>query len=102
MEMVLIGAGQRGRTYADYIAGKGYARFTGVAEPNIQRREAAAQYLNVPPERCYDSAEALWAQGRIADAAIIASMDQDHYAQAMAAMELEYDIMVVNIPKNGW
>lgn len=94
MKIALIGAGQRGRVYADYMLEKNYAEFAAVVEPDAQRRADAAQHLGVAPEYCFDSAEPFWALGRVADAVIVASMDRDHYAQVMAALDLGYDILL--------
>ena len=94
MKLVLIGAGQRGRIYADAALQRGLAEIAAVAEPNEERRESARRALGIPAERCYASAQDLWAQGKLADAAVIASMDQDHYAQTMAALDLGYDILL--------
>ena len=44
MKIVLIGAGQRGRVYADYMMEKGCAQIVAIVEPNdVRRKEAAAQ-----------------------------------------------------------
>lgn len=40
------------------------------------------------------SAEDLFAKGKIADVLIIASIDKAHYAQAVKALELEYDLLL--------
>jgi len=94
MRIALIGAGQRGRFYADYIHKSGRAQIVAVVEPHEQRRQAAADHLSLPEAMCFTDVESLWAQGKIGDGAIIASMDQDHYAQAMKAMELGYDLLL--------
>jgi len=94
MRIILIGAGQRGRIYADDMHASGRARIAAIVEPHEQRRQAAAEALHVPAAMCFPSVEPLWALGNIADGAIIASMDQDHYAQAMNAMELGYDLLL--------
>lgn len=94
MKIVLIGAGQRGRTYADEAYSKDMAQVAAVVEPDDKRREDARISLNIPSNRCYKTCEELWAQGKIADAAIIASMDRDHYVQTMAALDLGYDILL--------
>lgn len=91
---VLIGAGQRGMIYARYAYQSGLADIVALAEPDAARREAAGKALFVGPENCHASADALLARGKIADAAIIASMDRDHYAQAMKALELGYDLLL--------
>jgi len=94
MRIVLIGAGQRGRVYADYIHQTGRAQVAAIAEPDIQRRRAAAAHLAVPGEMCFATAEELWACGKVADGAIIASMDRDHREQAIAAMDIGYDLLL--------
>jgi predicted dehydrogenase len=72
----------------------GLAQIAAVAEPNAERREAAAKALHISPENVFDSAEDLFAAGRLGDAIIIASMDRDHYGQAMAAMDLGYHLLL--------
>lgn len=94
MKIVLIGAGQRGRIYANYIVEKNYAEISAIVEPNGKRRKAAAAEWNIPQEYCFDSVQKLWALGKIADAVIVASMDRDHYAQVMAALELGYHVLL--------
>ncbi|MCL2812712.1 MAG: Gfo/Idh/MocA family oxidoreductase [Clostridia bacterium] len=94
MRIVLIGAGQRGRVYADYMHKSGRAQIVAIVEPDQQRRLAAADHLNVPQAMCFAGEGSLWALGKIADGAIIASMDQDHYAQAIKAMEMGYDLLL--------
>lgn len=91
---VLIGAGQRGMIYARYAYQSGLANIVALAEPEKKRREAAARELFVAQERAYPSAEALFSAGKLGDAAIIASMDRDHYAQAMKALDLGYDLLL--------
>lgn len=91
---VLIGAGQRGMIYAQYAYQSGLADIVALAEPDAKRREAAARAFGIKPEHCFSSADALFARGKLGDAAIIASMDRDHYAQAMAAMALGYDLLL--------
>lgn len=92
--LILIGAGQRGMIYARYAYQCGLADFAALAEPDEERRQAAAEALFVSPKNSYASAEALFERGKIADAAIIASMDKDHFAQAMTALDLGYDLLL--------
>lgn len=94
MKAVLIGAGGRGRVYADYLFSDKGVEIAAVVEPHAGRRGSAMNALKVPEPLCFDSVEKLWEKGKIADAAIIASMDRDHYAQAMKAMELGYDLLL--------
>lgn len=94
MKIVLIGAGQRGRIYADAAMARGLAEIAAVVEPDEARREAARTALGIPARMCFDSSDHLFALGKIADAAVIASMDRDHFDQTMQALELGYDILL--------
>ena len=94
MKLALLGAGQRGMIYAEYAYKSKKAEIVAIIEPNEARRKSAAKILQVPESRCYISAEEFFREGKLADAIIIASMDKDHYEQAMAALELNYDILL--------
>ncbi len=94
IKLVLNGAGQRGMTYGRCVQKSGLAEIVAVAEPNADRRQAAGQAFHIPAERRYARAEELFAAGRLGDAAIIATLDRDHYHQAMAAMELGYHLLL--------
>ena len=86
MKFVLLGAGQRGMIYARYAYQKGHA-IAAVAEKDPVKREIAAREFGIPAESCFADAAELLALPKMADAAIIATMDRDHFGQAMPAME---------------
>jgi predicted dehydrogenase len=93
---VLIGAGDRG-----YAAYGPYAlrhpedlRFVAVAEPLPGRRARFAQAHDIPPERQFTTWEELLAQGQLADAALVTTLDHLHYAPAAAALEGGYDVLL--------
>ena len=90
MNLILIGAGQRGMIYSRYCCEQGHT-VVAVAEPDDARRESARTAFGLPEDACYRTAEDLLSRPRMADAAIIATMDLDHYSQAIRAMELGYD-----------
>ncbi len=94
MKLALIGAGQRGTIYARYAFEKAGAEIVAVADLNPEKRQAAAEEFHIPAERMFEQAEDLFKLGKIADAIILATMDRDHYAQAMKAMDLGYDILL--------
>ncbi|MBQ7801786.1 MAG: Gfo/Idh/MocA family oxidoreductase [Oscillospiraceae bacterium] len=93
MKYVLIGAGSRGSIYGSWAHQHGI-EIAAVAELRPDRLAKAARDWNVPDERCFTNAEELFAQGRIADAAIIATMDRDHYGHVMKALDCGYDILL--------
>ena len=93
MKFVLLGAGQRGMIYARYAHQKGHP-ITAVAEKDPVKREIAAREFSIPAERCFADAKELLALPQMADAAIIATMDRDHFGQAMPAMEKGYHLLL--------
>ncbi len=93
MKYVLIGAGSRGMTYAPWAKKHGH-EIAAIAEIRPDRLADAATQLCVPKERCFSDATPLFALGKIADAAIIATMDRDHYAHVMQALDCGYDILL--------
>lgn len=96
IELVLVGAGQRGaRAYASYaFAHPDEVRFTAVAEPDPIRRERFANEHDLDDSQCYEGWEALLAKGQMADGAIITTQDRMHVAPAVAALEAGYDVLL--------
>ena len=93
MKYILIGAGSRGTIYGSW-AHAHHIEIAAIAEIRKDRLENAAKELEVPVERCFTDTNALFALGKIADAAIIATMDRDHYGHVMAALDCGYDILL--------
>ncbi len=96
IEVILIGAGQRGHeAYGQYILDHpNQFRLVAVAEPNTQRRAATAAAHNIPAERQYASWDTLLGESRGARAAIIATQDQQHTAPTVAALQAGYDVLL--------
>lgn len=93
MKYILIGAGSRGMTYGQWAHDHGIP-IAAIAELRADRLKDAAQKLNVPENMCFSDGKDLLALGKIADAAIIATMDRDHYAHVMQALDCGYDILL--------
>ncbi len=93
MRFVLIGAGQRGMVYAGIAFAKGHP-IAAVAEKDPVKRAVAAERFGIPAERCFAAAEELLAQPRMGEAAIIATMDRDHYGHAIPALEKGYHLLL--------
>ena len=93
-KLILIGGGHRGKIYAEL--GKKLEKFeiVAVAEPIKIRREYLAKEHGIPENMCFETWEPLLELGKIADAVIIATMDRDHYAPAMKAIELGYNLLL--------
>ena len=93
MRFVLIGAGQRGMIYAKYAHEKGH-KITAVAEKDEIRRNIAGDCFEIPVQNRFETGEQLLSQPKLADAAIIATMDRDHYSEAIPAMEKGYHLLL--------
>lgn len=93
-KLILIGGGNRGNTYVRIGKQIGKFELIAVAEPVKERREYIAKEHNIPDNMCFESWEPLLALGKIADAAVIATMDFDHTAPALEAISLGYDLLL--------
>ncbi|MBR6164949.1 MAG: Gfo/Idh/MocA family oxidoreductase [Clostridia bacterium] len=93
MRFVLIGAGQRGMIYARTAHAKGH-EIAAVAEKDPVRRNTAAAEFGIPAARSFASGAELLAQPRMGEAAIIATMDRDHFREAVPAMEKGYHLLL--------
>ena len=93
MKYILIGAGNRGMTYGQWAVNHGI-QIVAVAELRPDRLKDAAERLDVPEEMRFQDAKELLSLGKIADAAIIATMDRDHYGHVMQALDCGYDILL--------
>lgn len=95
LSVILIGAGNRGELYTDIMLEMPEQfRVVAVAEPIESRRKNVAQKHGIPPERCFVDWRQLLELGKIADMAVIATMDQQHYEPVLAAIDLKYDILL--------
>lgn len=93
MKFVLTGAGSRGMTYALWAKQHGM-EIAAIAEKRPDRLNSAGDRLGVPEAMRFSDAAPLFALGKIADAAIIATMDRDHYGHVMQALDCGYDILL--------
>ena len=93
MKFILVGAGQRGMVYARGAQERGH-EIVAVAEMDPTKREIARREFGIPAERSYAAAEELLAQDCLAEAAIIATMDRDHWKHAIPAMEKGYHLLL--------
>lgn len=92
---IVLGAGSRGTCYSKVMK-KLPDKFdvVGVAEPMRHKRNHIKEMFNIPEENCFESWEGLLEKGKIADFAIIATMDRQHYEPAMKAISLKYDLLL--------
>ena len=92
---VVLGAGSRGSTYSGYAKAFPEAlQIIAVAEPREDRRRILAEELGIPEENRFTSWQELLEKPRMADCAFVCTMDDDHTAPALRAMELGYHLLL--------
>ncbi len=96
LELVLIGAGQRGAyAYASYaLEHPDEVRIVAVAEPDPERRARVANQHDIDDEHCFSSWENLIAKGQLGQGAIVTTQDQMHVEPAVAALEAGYHVLL--------
>lgn len=92
---ILIGAGNRGITYTDIMKElPDKFQIIAVAEPIEDRRNYIQKKHNIHDDMCFDDYKPLLNMGKIADVAIIATMDRDHFEPTIMAIEAGFDILL--------
>ena len=92
---IIMGCGSRGTSYATQMKklGEKY-KVVGIAEPIKSRRDNIKEMHDIPEENCYNSWEDILAQPKMADVAVICTLDDMHYRPALKAIELGYDLLL--------
>lgn len=92
---ILIGAGGRGITYTrEMLKMPEKYKLVGVADPLDYKRERCMKEFGLTADQCYCDWRDILAKPKMADIAIIATMDDMHYEPAMKAIELGYDLLL--------
>ena len=92
---VIVGAGHRALLYASLAKqAPDKLKIVGVADPNKQRQRMVAEMYGFSEKFCFDSAEKLAKQGKIADAVINGTMDNQHVDTTIPLLEAGYDVLL--------
>lgn len=95
LKVVLIGAGLRGIVYTDVMSEMpDKFEVVAVAEPIDSRRNYIKEKHNLPDDRCFENWDELYALGKIADVAVISTMDREHFEPTMKAIDIGYDLLL--------
>ena len=95
-KVIVIGCGSRGITYTNIMKSDFSDDFEVVAcaEPIDDRRNYIQKTHSIPDNMCFKSWESILEREKFADIVIIATMDRDHFAPAMAAIEKGYNLLL--------
>lgn len=92
---ILIGAGGRGTAYSTqmHMMSEKY-KIIAVADPNGEKRRVIKEMFGFAEDMCFESWEDILSCPKMADLAVITTSDHLHYAPAMKAISLGYDILL--------
>ena len=95
ISIAILGFGQRGFIYANII--KTFPEemeLVSVCEINPAKKALVMNMFNIKEENYFEDFDEMIERGKLADILIISTMDQDHYQQAIAALDLGYDLLL--------
>ena len=93
--VAIAGCGSRGfDTYARALVDMDNVRIVAAADINPEKLAGMRALCGLTEEQCYASAEDMLTQPRLADVMLICTPDRCHYAEAKAALLLDYDLML--------
>lgn len=92
---ITLGAGSRGNVYGNYaLKYPGNLDIVGVAEPIKIRNDRYTKKHQIDEKNRFDTWERVFERPKFADAIIISTPDNLHYAPCMKALEMGYDILL--------
>lgn len=93
--VVTIGGGNRGTVYGTYAANNpDEMKIIGVAEPDQYRNEKYATQHKIASQNRFNTWEEVFERPKFADAVIISTPDNLHFAPCMKALEMGYDVLL--------
>ena len=95
ISVIIVGAGNRGLRYAGNMAKHPEQyRIVGVADPVEARRRYFVEHFSVPAENSFADWREILERDKMADLAVITTVDTMHYEPAMLAIEKGYDLLL--------
>ncbi len=95
VSIVVVGAGQRGGAYSDYISRHpDEAEIVAVCEPRDEARQWFSSLFSIPADRQFRSWEDIIDMPKLADAAFICTQDAQHKAPAIALADKGYHLLL--------
>ena len=95
VKVIIIGAGNRGRTYSGYAANyPDCMQIVGVSDIRESRKNAMGDRFNIPQERRFGDWSEVFKVPKFADAVVISTPDDLHYKPCMKALEMGYNVLL--------
>ena len=95
ISVILIGAGGRGGAYVSRMSAlPDKNKVVAVADPIKNRRERVQKMCDLPDDMLFNSWTDILDRPKMADVAIISTMDDMHYEPALKAIELGYNLLL--------
>lgn len=92
---IIVGAGHRAFVYSELAkTNPELLQIVGVADPNPVRRKKAMDYFGFSEEMCFPTAQMLAEKGKLADAVINGTMDEQHLETAVPLLDAGYDMLL--------
>ncbi len=95
ISVIIIGAGDRGNSYSKQMAEMPELyEVVGVADPVETRRKSVQNRHSIADSACFAGWEDILNQPKMADVAVIATMDNQHCETALRAIDLGYHLLL--------
>lgn len=92
---IIVGAGHRAFVYSELAkTNPEMLKIVGVADPNPVRRKKAMEYFGFGEDMCFETAQELATKGKLADAVINGTMDEQHLETAVPLLNAGYDMLL--------
>ena len=95
VKFAFAGLGNRGSVYTACVERYGDdMEIAAIADPDEEKLARARDRYCVPEDKCFATAEEMLQQEKLADVFCIATLDRQHYKQAIAAMRKGYHLLL--------
>lgn len=95
IRVMILGAGNRGTRYAEIMSSfPQQYKVVAVADPAKGHRDHIQKMHGIPDELCFNTWQEALEQPRLADVAVIATVDDQHYQPALIAIDKGYDLLL--------
>lgn len=92
---IIVGAGHRAFVYSKLAkTDPDKLKIVGVADPNPVRRQKAMEEFGFGEDMCFESADEMAEKGKLADAIINGTMDEQHLVTSVPLLNAGYDMLL--------